>query len=493
MGEPEAKPQTVWAPQDGSQTLFLACPHFECLYGGTRGPGKTDALLMDYAQHVGQFGKGWRGILFRRTYKQLDDVVAKTKRWFPQMFPSVRFNASDYRWRFKNGEELLLRHMDKPDDYWNYHGHEYPWIGWEELTNWPSLDCYEAMKSCCRSSHEGLHRKYRATCNPYGIGHNAVKRYFVDGGPQLAAKVDADGNALSYVILTPEGDGRTRAYIHGSIFENEILLKADPKYLANLEGITDENRRKAWLYGSWDITAGGALDDVWDRAVHVLRPFKIPHGWFVDRSFDWGSACPFSVGWWAESDGTAATLHDGSIRHWPRGTLFRIGEWYGGDPNADNTGINMNSHDIGRGIAEREKTLMEIYGIAYIAPGPADASIFDRIDDDSTANRVTVGYRAASGRHVTVFVPSNKAPGTRRRGLELLRTRLEASLEKPMEAPGLFIFDTCRDWLRTVPVLPRSEKDPEDVSTEAEDHAYDETRYRIIHQREVAFSQGVAL
>lgn len=55
-----------WAPHPGSQTLFLSSPVYETLYEGTRGPGKTDALLMDYAQHVGQgFGENWRGILFR--------------------------------------------------------------------------------------------------------------------------------------------------------------------------------------------------------------------------------------------------------------------------------------------------------------------------------------------------------------------------------------------------------------------------------------------
>jgi len=67
-----------------------------------------------------------------------------------------------------------------------------------------------------------------------------------------------------------------RVYLHGTIYENKILLDADPDYLKNLEGITDENKRKAWLYGDWDITAGGALDDLWDRNIHVLKPFRIP-------------------------------------------------------------------------------------------------------------------------------------------------------------------------------------------------------------------------
>ncbi len=480
MPEVRGSGNVIWAPQPGSQTLFLTCPFFECLFEGTRGPGKTDALLMDFAQHVGQgFGRAWRGILFRRTYKQLSDVVAKTKKWFWQIFPDAKFNESDYVWKWPGGEELLLRYMDKPDDYWNYHGHEYPFIAWEELTNWGTLDCYEAMKSCCRSSHPGVPRKYRSTCNPWGRGHNAVKRYFVDPAPAGVPIVDAQG--------------RKRVRLFGSIFENKILLDADPGYLLNLQSITDENKKRAWLYGDWDITAGGALDDIWSRSVHAIRPFRIPGSWYVDRSFDWGSAKPFSVGFWAESDGTEAVMADGTTRCWPRGTLFRVGEWYGCKEGEDNVGIRMNSMDIGRGIHQREQRLRETLGVNWIAAGPADASIFDKADDDSIAAKIDAGYAAASSRPVEVFVPANKAPGTRKRGLELARTRLEASLAKPMEAPGLFVFDTCSSWIRTVPVLPRDEGDPDDVDTEAEDHAYDDTRYRLIHQRTIAFSQEFRL
>ena len=166
----------------------------------------------------------------------------------------------------------------------------------------------------------------------------------------------------------------------------------------------------------------------------------------------------------------------------PSHKLFRIGEWYGCAPNDDNTGIRLNSIDIGKGIKEREAILKERLGIKWINPGPADSSIFDKTDDESIASKVFAGYGTE------IFIPANKASGTRQRGLELLRTHLEASLQKPMEHPGLFIFDTCRDWIRTVPVLPRSEKDPEDIDTEAEDHAYDETRYRLIHERSIAYS-----
>ena len=222
-----------WTPQAGSQVLFMSCPIFECLYEGTRGPGKTDGLLMSFAQYTGKgFGIAWRGIIFRRTYKELQDVITKSKKWFKLIFPGAKYNESKHEWHWPDGEALLFRHMKSPNDYWSYHGHEYPFIGWEELTNWPDDTCYKLMMSCCRSAHPGIMlpsggrmpipRMVRATTNPYGPGHNWVKRRWrLPGGRGIVIDkaYDSDGNREP-----------PRVAIHGSIYENKILLDADPTY-----------------------------------------------------------------------------------------------------------------------------------------------------------------------------------------------------------------------------------------------------------------------
>lgn len=208
--------KTIWAPLPGSQTLFLTCPVYEVLLEGTRGGGKTDTLLMSYAQHVGRgFGDHWRGTLFRLTYPQLADVVAKSRRWFYQIFPGAKFNESDYVWKWPTGEMLYFRYGANEDDYWNYHGHEYPWLGFEELTNWRNLSFYEAMHSTCRSSHPGMPRMVRATCNPFGVGHASVKERFQIGAIPAGQ------------IIRQEG-ALPRVRIHSTIYENTHLLKNDP-------------------------------------------------------------------------------------------------------------------------------------------------------------------------------------------------------------------------------------------------------------------------
>ena len=454
-----AADRVIWTPQPGSQTLFLCCPVFELLYHGTRGPGKTDALVMDFAQHVGQgFGASWRGILFRQSYPQLEDVRAKTKRWYRQIFPGARWHGSQYKWLFPDGEELLLRHMARPHDYWDYHGHEYPWIGWEELSNWSTPDCYEAMMACCRSSDPDVPRKIRATCNPYGPGHSWIKTRFIESVPP--------GEILH------DESGRGRAHLFGSLFENRVLLEADPDYIKTLRADSNENRRKAWLEGRWDIVAGGMFDDLWQPGAHVVPPFQIPATWRVDRSFDWGSAKPFSVGWWAESDGTDIVQADGTRQPTVRGDMFRIAEWYGwnGKPNE---GSRLLIIDIARGIRSREKAL----GLK-VEPGPADSQIFTAVEGRSQAATM-----AAEGVH---WVAADKSPGSRKAGVERLRALLAGALTKAdglREQPGLFVFATCRHFIRTVPVLPRDPRDPDDVDSATEDHVYDETRYRILARK----------
>ena len=469
--------KVIWSPYDGSQRTFMDCTLFEALYHGTRGPGKTDGLLMSFAQHVGKgFGPAWRGIIFRQTYPQLADVEAKSTKWFRAIWGDrVKFNRSKMMWEWDTGEVLLLRHMARPEDYWNYHGHEYPFIGWEELCNWADDRCYKSMFACCRSSTPGIPRMIRATTNPYGVGHNWVKDRWRLFGKWWDTIIILDGKDLEGRLEPP------RVAIYGNIDENVYLLAADPNYKqAIIASASNPAMAKAWLYGSWDIVAGGMFDDVWRPRVHVLKPFNIPHTWRVDRAFDWGSSRPFSVGWWAESDGSDLILPGGRVMSTVRGDLFRIAEWYGwnGKPNE---GCRLLAVDIAKGIVERE-VKWGIHG--RVKPGPADTSIFDAENGMCIATDMERKVRLDDGKEYRgiSWTRADKRPGSRKTGWEQLRIMMKNAVKPkvgPRERPGLFVTENCTQFLRTVPNLPRDEKDPDDVDTDAEDHIGDETRYRV--------------
>lgn len=430
-----------------TQELFIACPAKEATVEGNRGSGKTTALLHDFYNDVKTgLGRAWRGILFRRTFPQLQDVINKSKTIF--YATGATYNQTDKRWEWPTGEVLYFRQAEKPDDYYNFHGHEYTWIGWEELTTWPDISLYESMMSCLRSTVKGIRLRVRSTTNPYGVGHNWVKMRFIDTLMPNEVKI-ING------VLT----GRIRLMLS----ENLSLLEADPDYINRLKAISEPAKRAAYLEGSWDIVAGGALDDVWDRSIHVIEPFEIPHSWAIGRSFDWGSTRPSSIGWWAISDGTEVVLKDGSTHTYPVGTTFRIAEYYtwNGNPNE---GTKEKAIEIARNILKYEKE-MGIYPTISIA----DTAIFNSGSDQSIADdMLRVGVR---------FDKSDSSQGSRKIGLEKIRAMLSEGLKNIKEFPCLYIFNSCMHFIRTVPILPRDKIKIDDVDTNAEDHVYDESRY----------------
>lgn len=506
----------AWKPLPGSQTLALSCPADVIVYHGTRGPGKTDAQLIRFRRNVGiGYGRHWRGIIFDREYKNLDDLVSKSMRWFPEIKEvgetkgDARFlsSKSDYRWVWPTGEELLFRAVKRATDYWGYHGQEFPFIGWNELTKFPTDELFDSMMSCNRSSFRPedfpdhslddkgnevvtllpeIPLEVFATCNPHGAGHNWVKKRFINvASPgQVVRRVV---NVFNPRTQKREDITKTQVHIFGSYKENIYLA---PEYIAELETGTDKNKRKAWLWGDWDIVAGGMFDDVWDTAYHIVSPFDIPHSWKIDRSFDWGSSHPFSVGWWAESDGSDVKLKDGTWRSTVRGDLFRIVEWYGWSGKT-NQGLRMLANDIAAGIIERE-IKMGLHG--RVKPGPADNSIWDTENGNSIAVDMAKSVKVNGSTYAGVhWVRSDKSAGSRKHGWEKTRKYLKNALPQfvtlangstirvPREKPGLYAFGTCVMFRDLFPGLPRDEEDPDDVDTDAEDHIGDEVRYKILN------------
>lgn len=472
-----------------SQILSLSCPCNHIMLEGTRGGGKSEAQLMAFRMRVGLgYGAYWRGVIFDREYKNLDDLIAKSKKIFGKFNDGARFLASkgDYKWVWPTGEELLFRVVKKASDYDDYHGHEYPFIGWNELTKWPTSELYDALMSCNRSSflpdeHSPVDPDTGerlllpeiplivfSTTNPYGAGHNWVKARFIDvAKPGRIVRTTTE--VFNPRTQRRENVTKTQIRFFSSYKENRYL---SPEYVAELEGIKDPGRRKAWLFGDWDIPSGGALDDVWSESVVVQR-FKVPRSWPVDRTMDWGSTHPCSIGWWAEANGEEIALNDGTKFCPPAGSLVRIAEWYICTEIGRNKGLRLPVKAIADGIKERESALLaQGWVSAEISPGPADNAIGNVIEQstDSIASMFS-----AQG---IEWAESDKSSGSRSIGLQLIRDRLQAVREG--EGPGVYVMSNCAASIELVPHVPRDEVKQDDVDTEAEDHIYDEWRYRVL-------------
>ena len=208
------------------------------------------------------------------------------------------------------------------------------------------------------------------------------------------------------------------------------------------------------------------------------KAVKIPKSWVLDRSFDWGSTSPFSVGWWAEANGeeveTNRTVENGKkeIICPPRGTLFQVSEWYGSEGEATNMGLKMSAKDIAVGIRKKEIHLMKKVIERQPSPGPADNQIRNVLERDVETIEAKMADEGVR------WTKSDKSPGSRINGLQLMRDRLVASVRQ--EGPGIYFFRSCVASVSTIPALPRDEDIPDDVDTDAEDHCWDMVRYRVL-------------
>lgn len=499
----DSSPRIVWQPLPGSQVLAMSCPVQDILYQGTRGPGKTDTQLMKFRRNVGiGYGKFWRGIIFDREYKNLDDLVNKSQRWFSEFNDGAQFmsSLSAFKWAWPTGEELLFRQMKKPADYWKYHGQEFPFIGGNEITKHPTSELIDMMTSCNRTSFvpsnypiyfNGDKRPHLLpelplvqfhTANPWGAGHAWVKHRYIDPAPPGVVQ-RASVSVFNPRTQKREKVIRTRCHIFGSYKENRFLT---PEYIASLEVINNYDQRRAWLWGDWDIVAGGAVSDIWTPSVHVRPRFKIPASWKLDRSFDWGSSHPFSVGWWAEASGEEARMPDGTTFNPPRGSIIRFAEWYGTEGIGTNRGLMLPCEEIADKIKIKEAQMLEQKFIStQVKPGPADNQIGNQNEVNVRSIKTKMAARGC------MWTDSDKRPGSRKQGLELLRAMMIAS--KKGEGAGIFWMDNCRASIATLPTLQRDEDDPDDVDTRAEDHIYDETRYRVLAVKQSIIVSALAL
>lgn len=300
------------------------------------------------------------------------------------------------------------------------------WIGWDELTNWPSSYPYLYMMSRLRSP-AGAPTAVRAAGNPGGVGHVWVKERFIDPAPPET-------------IFTTDR-GTTAVFIPAKLEDNRILMDNDPEYERNLE-MLPEHLYRALREGDWSVFAGQVFEEF--RAdKHVVKPFALDPSWKKFVSLDWGYTHPFSLGWWAVTGD---------------GRMIRYKEWYGNQEGARDTGLKLPAREVA-------KQAWNMSVPESVADMVADPAVFQHQGNDNTIAEVfeQVGFRVEKG------------VNDRLSGLQRMHDLMQ--MEAHDGRPMMLIFENCRGFIRTIPELVYSERDPEDVDTTLEDHVYDEARY----------------
>ena len=390
-------------------------------FGGARGGGKTDGVLGKWANRA-LADPSFNAVGLRRKAVAFDDAIERAREIFTPL--GAKFVSRPPKFTFPNGARVSFAYLDRSKDAENYQGKNVKSFWIEEAGQYPDPRVIDKLFGAMRGGDDV---QMILTGNPGGAGQQWLAERF-----RLVPFPDRP------VVRTVRiGTGKVEAAVIPSrIQDNRILLDADPSYVDRLKLVGSQALVRAWLEGDWSAIEG-AYFDCWSSRI-IVRPFKIPADWPRIVSFDWGSAAPFSAGWWA-----VARDDHGYI---PRNSLVRYREWYGA--KSANVGLKLKNSEVGAGIRERT-------GDERITDWVADPSIFKEEGGPSIAEQMGLPFRRADNNRIA--------------GWGQMRRRM---LDR-----RVFCFRTCTNSIRTIPLLQHSDRRPEDLDTSAEDHAADEWRY----------------
>lgn len=414
------------------QKQALRAKHRYVGYGGARGGGKSwfvrwkaTLLCLKYP--------GIKVLITRKTYRELlnNHIVPLTA-----MLNGVApYNKSDKCFRFPNGSSIWFGYCASDSDLGQYQGAEYDiWFA-DEAGQFPE-SWLTSIDACVRGANSFPKRTY-FTLNPGGPSHGFFRRVFIDRR------------------FTEHEHGEDYTFIQALCTDNDALMRVQPEYLRSLEKLPPKIR-DAWLHGSWDVYEGQFFEEFQDKPdhyidrqwTHVIEPFEIPQGWKIYRSFDWGYNKPFSCGWWAVD-------YDGVV--------YRILELYG-CTKQPNEGVKWTPPQVFAEIHRIETEHRWLAGKHII--GIADPAIWDAETGESIAD--------TAAKHQVYFTKGDhkRIPGW-------LQVHYRMAFDDG-GFPMMYVFNNCKAFIRTIPLLQYDEQKPEDLDTDGEDHVADEVRYFLM-------------
>lgn len=429
------------------QYAFLSADRKHVGFGGARGGGKSWSVRTK-AKILAASHAGIKILIVRKTFPEL--VNNHINFLITELHGIARYNKTEKVFTFANGSTIKFGYCNNDKDLEQYQGAEYDVIFLDEATQLQEM-WIKKISACVRGVNAFPKRIYY-TCNPGGASHGYFKRLFID-------KKYEDGE-----------DPEDYAFIQALVTDNKALMASQPDYIKQLEALPPK-LREAWLYGRWDIFEGQFFEDFrmtpdpqkcleagitpeqalqQRRWTHVIEPFDLNvgacRGWNIMRSYDFGYNKPFSLGYWAVD-------YDG--------TLYRIMELYGCTQTPDE-GVKWSPDEQFRRIRELENEHPWLKG-RKIVDSVADPAIWDSSRGESIAE--------TAARYGIYFTPGDnqRIPGW-------MQVHYRLQFDQNGYA-RMYVFNNCKAFIRTMPLMMYSETKPEDLDTKLEDHCPDEVRY----------------
>jgi len=431
-----AKYEIAWKPNPGPQTWALQRKEREVLYGGARGGGKSEAGRAWLIKPPYIANPRYQALVIRKNAVDLTEWVSLARTFYKPLGAKLAGNPPVIK--FPSGATIWTGHLKDANSYEKYQGWSLQKILVEELTQIPRESDYEKLISSCRSTIEGLSAQVFATTNPGGPGHVWVRSRFVETSRLKTYTVNPDD---------PPNQHITRIFIPAKMEDTPQLIERDPAYVASINNIADEKLRRAWRDGDWDVFSG-MFFDMWDKNIHIVKPFVIPKGWSKYRGLDFGYTAPAAVVWVAV---------DFSGNHY----VYR--EYY-------------ETQNVPRVMARK------VLGMT-----PRDETIIQTLADPSIWAKNQYGTGEALEQYTTKSIQElfqeeglycTKANNDRLSGWQYFRDLLSHDANRK---PRLYVFENCLNTIRTLPGLVHDENNVEDLNTDSDDHIADALRYCLLH------------
>ncbi len=274
-------------PQKGPQERFLATSADICIYGGAAGGGKTFGLLLEPIRHMNN--KNYNAVIFRSNYTQVTSpgglwdssgkIYSLVKGAYPLKTPKLH-------WTFKSGATVNFAHLGSDSDCQNWQGSQIAMIGFDELTHFSKHQFFYMLSR--NRTDSGVAPYVRATCNPDADSWVAdfIKWWIT---PETGYPIPERSGVIRYMVrlndeiiwgdskeeLAAQGydaqDVKSVTFIASTLQDNQILMKMDPGYLANLKALPTVERERL-LLGNWKIKASAGKYFLRSQVTMIERP-----------------------------------------------------------------------------------------------------------------------------------------------------------------------------------------------------------------------------
>lgn len=469
-----------WKPFE-KQEQFIQIPDtvFEGFYGGAAGGGKSEVLLMLPIVRGFYDLAGFHGVIFRRTFPQLEESLIPRSHEMYNFIKGSSYNETKKLWTFETSDggvsRIRFRFIERDEDVLEHDTAEFNYVAFDELTHFTEYQ-YSYMTSRVRSSRQGLPAIVRSASNPGNIGHHWVRERFVS--PARAG----------HVILYDGVTKTKRVFIPSKVTDNIYMEEIDPGYKDRL-ALLPEAERKAKAEGDWWSFSGQVFSEFRyerllsepENAVHVIEPFDIPTWWPKFVAIDWGFAHKTAVLW-------CAIAPDG------RTIIYR-------EYSAQNTHIRIWASDIVRLSQYDEGIRRRVIDPSARQQRGLDKTIWEQVIESTGWNDIEVADNDRIGGKMVVhemlrweprrpkYIP--KEGYNHEVGMRVWRMHGEAAYRDYQRAfqpdppekniPKLQIFNTCTELINVIPLCVYEDKtnNTEDVKKFDGDDFYDCLRYLL--------------